>query len=45
MNETGKVCYLMEKIDQEIYQIALKKAAGEKMMLDYMSNITILPEK
>ena len=37
-----RVCHLMDKVDKEIYEIALKKAAGMKMMIDYLEKTNIL---
>lgn len=38
-----RVCHLMEKLDKEIYDIAIKKAAGVKMLMDYLTDHDIIP--
>jgi hypothetical protein len=37
-----RVCHLMEKVDSDIYNMALKKASGIKMMVDYLTDNNIL---
>lgn len=37
-----RVCHLMEKVDNEIFQLALNKATGQKMLMNYRN---ILPEQ
>lgn len=40
-----RVCHLMEKVDKDIYDKAIKKAAGAKMMMDYITDNKILPDQ
>lgn len=36
------VCHLMEDVDKEVYELALRKAAGVKMLRDYLIDNNII---